>query len=410
MAMNRRDFIQRSVVTPGVVSLAGAAPAFFTQAGALAAENNANESILVVVQLSGGNDGLNTVVPYADSTYRKSRPKLGVPKSDVLTINKQMGWHPAARGAADLLEQGKMAVVQGIGYENPNRSHFESMDIWHTCDRKDARRPEGWLGRYLDQATPEQRDSPAMHLGEKKLPLALAAANVRAASVKSIDQFRLRTGNDTKLKSNVEKMASAKRTQSGGLLGFVQTSTEAALSASERVEKAKKGYKTNVDYPKTRLAGRLKTIAQLIDAQLPTRVYYVEVDGFDTHSRQAPAHRALLSEFFGGLAAFVNDLIQHGHGERVLTMCFSEFGRRVQENASEGTDHGAAGPLFLAGPVKPGVHGPNPNLDKLFQGDLKYSIDFRRVYSTVLENWFGAESKEILGGDYQTMPLLSKRA
>ncbi len=408
MAINRRDFIQQSVVTPSVVSLAGATPAFLAQAGVLAAEDDANESVLVVVQLSGGNDGLNTIVPHSDPLYRESRPKLAVPKSDVLSINRQMGWHPVARGAADLLEQGELAVVQGIGYENPNRSHFESMDIWHTCDRKDARRAEGWLGRFLDDS-PMGVDSPAMHLGDAKLPLALAAARSRATSVKSIDQFRLQTDGDPGLKKNVEEMARAERQNGGGLLGFVKTSTEAALSASQRVERARKGYQTNVVYPETRLAGRLKTIAQLIDSQMRTRVYYVELGGFDTHSRQAPAHRALLSELWSGLSAFVNDLKQHGHGDRVLTMCFSEFGRRVKENASEGTDHGAAGPMFLAGPVKPGLHGPNPNLSQLYQGDLKYSIDFRRVYATVLENWLGAKSEEILGGVYKTMPLLAKR-
>lgn len=408
MSVNRRGFLQRSMLAPGVMTLTGATPIFLQQAGALAAERS-EETILVVVQLSGGNDGLNTVVPYRDSIYRAKRKTLAVSPSDVLAINKSMGWHPSCRGLAELLEEDRLAVIQGVGYDGPNRSHFESMDIWHSCDRKEHRRPDGWLGRFLDKSIDAHGDAPAMHLGEKKVPLALAASQARAASVRSLNQFRLQT-DDEKLRGNVEKMTAAKRPAKGGLLGFVQTSSEAALAASRRVEKARQDYKTDVAYPDTRLAGRMKTIAQLIDAQLATRIYYVELDGFDTHSKQAAAHGALLSELSGALNAFVADLQQHGHADRVLTMCFSEFGRRVEENASEGTDHGAAGPMFLAGPVAAGLHGPNPDLRKLHQGDVKYAIDFRRVYATVLEDWLKTPSREILGGEYQPLELVKAKA
>jgi uncharacterized protein (DUF1501 family) len=297
-----------------------------------------------------------------------------------------------------------LAVIQGVGYPRPNRSHFESMDIWHTCQRKDASRKTGWLGRYLD-AHPQMQggDVMALDLGHNQQPLALAAERVRVPTIRSLDRFRLQGGQPFR---QAAASLAADPDPDDELLGFVQSSRDTALAASRRVEQALQTYTTPVAYPENRLAERLRSVAQLLDAGLSARVYYTEIDGFDTHSRQAAAHEALLRQFSTALKAFLDDLQHQGHHRRVLVMAFSEFGRRVQENASEGTDHGAAGPMFLAGdPVQAGLVGPHPSLTDLIDGDLKFHTDFRQVYATVLERWLDWPSQEILGGEYPPLDV-----
>ncbi|HIA18628.1 MAG TPA: DUF1501 domain-containing protein, partial [Planctomycetaceae bacterium] len=370
----------------------------------------------VVIQLSGGNDGLNTVVPFSQERYYAARPTLAIPKSQVLKINDQLGLHPSLDGFEKLLQAESLAIIQGVGYPEPNRSHFESMDIWHTCHRKGQPREDGWLGRYLDM-TVGLRDGrgvgdgiSALHLGEEKQPLALRAQETRVASVQSLKQFRLAGGGIRQLQ---ELIGSAKRDRdaaANALLDFVQDSTQLALTATERLESATGNYKTEVKYPETPLARKLSVAAQLIHSKLNTRIFYVTLDGFDTHSRQADAHAALLSQLGDALQAFMEDLREHGHAGRVLTVCFSEFGRRVQENASQGTDHGAAGPMFLIGPgVQAGLHGKHPSLEDLVQGDLQHAIDFRQVYATILDRWLACPSQQILGGEFAPLPLLRCR-
>ena len=406
----RRQFLVDSTA----LSLGAAVPAVWKQVAA-SEPSESKETVLVIVQLSGGNDGLNTVIPARDERYRGNRPELAISPDEVLTIDSQLGFHPAMRGLADLLEDDQLAIVQGVGYDNPNRSHFESMDIWHTCFRKGAARNTGWLGRYLDgsvQADTEDnaangQDVAAIHLGAEKQPLALAAERVRTPSIASLDRFRLNTGGRQELLQAIEGLAVAQRGASNPLLEFVQSNTTAALSASQRVEQAAQQYQPAVDYPDSQLATKLKVVAQLIDAGLRTRIYYLTLDGFDTHSQQPAAHAALLDQWSGAVAAFVRDVTEHGHGQRVLCLSFSEFGRRVKENASQGTDHGAAAPLLLAGDaVKAGLIGDHPSLDDLQDGDLKHHTDFRQVYATLLEDWLGYPSSALLGGAYEKLPLL----
>lgn len=402
----RRDFLRKiSLGSSAVVSIGATAPQFLLQAAA-ADSKPSDETILVIVQLSGGNDGLNTVVPFKESAYRKARPTLAVSTDDALKIDGSHGFHPEARGLAELLESNRLAIVQGVGYANPNRSHFESMDIWHTCRRKTAVRNDGWLGRFLDHTQTESgQDIPAIHLGHEKQPLALSSEKIRVPSVTSLDRFRLQKGNE-QLRKTVTQIGNT-APSGNGLLGFVESSTGSALSASQQIEAASGGYKTDISYPDSGLAQKLKTVAQLIDSGLKTRIYYVTLDGFDTHSRQAPAHEALLRELSGALNAFVQDLDEHGHGDRVLTMSFSEFGRRLQENASEGTDHGAAAPVFLAGnQVKAGLIGKHPSVDDLQDGDVKFHTDFRQVYATVLDQWLRIESATILGARFTSISAL----
>lgn len=407
MNLSRRKFLSTLAGGSAVLSLSGRVPHFLAQAAA-AEIAGSGDTILVVLQLTGGNDGLNTVVPYAHDAYQKARPKLAIAAKKVLKINDDIGLHPSARGFSELLDGGKLAIVQGVGYENPNRSHFESMDIWHTCVRKGSPRATGWLGRFLDASQrPQDVDPPAIHVGFEKLPLALAAENARVSSFGSPESFRLQDGGSQQLRDAIHALAKDSQQPTDSLMNFLQSSTTSALATSERISEVLGNYQTPVEYPDTALATRLKTIAQLIDAGLKTRVYYVELDGFDTHSQQAAAHAALLQQLGGAVKAFVEDVEHHGHGERVLTMSFSEFGRRVAENASEGTDHGAAAPMFVAGSrVKAGLIGEHPNMDKLEDGDLKFHTDFRQVYATILDQWLQWPSKTILEGEYSPVELL----
>jgi uncharacterized protein (DUF1501 family) len=246
-----------------------------------------------------------------------------------------------------------------------------------------------------------------VHIGPEKQPLALAAESVRVSSFASTESFRLQDGDSHQLGEAIRSLAKNGAAQSDALLGFLQSSTTSALVTSDRIAEALRDYKTPVAYPESALAQRLKTVAQLIDAGLKTRVYYVELDGFDTHSQQAAAHAALLQQFGGAVRAFIEDVAHHGHGDRTLVMSFSEFGRRVAENASEGTDHGAAAPMFVAGSrVRAGLVGEHPSLDDLEDGDIKFHTDFRQVYATLLERWLGWSSKTILGGEFQPVDVL----
>ncbi len=408
---NRRRFLQSSVASAAALGIGAAIPDCFVAA----AESNGkdDERILIVVQLSGGNDGLNTVVPYSDDAYHAARPKLAIPTSDVIKCNDELGFHPSLGGMNDLLHAGMLTIVNGVGYEHPNRSHFESMDIWHTCRRKDEPRPDGWLGRFLDQQHSAQQNStsggdvPALHLGHEQQPFAIASNHVRVPTVKELSQFQLQGSDSQSLRSLLSEHQVTKAS-GNELLSFLQSSTASALAASERVTKAAKQYLSDVTYPDTALAQKLRVVAQLIDAGLTTRVYYVQHDGFDTHAQQAASHAVLLREWSDAVSVLVRDLAAHGHDDRVCVMTFSEFGRRVAENASEGTDHGAAGPMFLCGGrAVAGFVGRQPSLTQLQDGDLKHESDFRQVYASVLQSWLGTESDAILGGRYETLKLFN---
>lgn len=401
MRSNRREFLQTTLGASAVVSLGAAVPEFLREAAA--AGTDEKETVLVIVQLSGGNDGLNTVIPFSDPAYRNSRPTLAIPPSDVLKIDDALGFHPSARGLADLLEDNSLAIVQGVGYDNPNRSHFESMDIWHTCQRKSEPRTTGWLGRSLDTSQVEKSGvALALHLGHEKQPFALTAAGVSVPSISSLESFRLNDSGDKDVRATIAKLASSTRDESGSILGFLQSTTTVALEASQRVEQASRDYKTPVAYPENEIATKLKTVAQLVDSGLGTRIYYVTLNGFDTHAQQPAAHAVLLSQLGSAVSSFIKDIKHHGHGERVAVLAFSEFGRRVQENASEGTDHGAAAPVFLAGSnVRAGLIGKHPSLSDLVDGDLKFHTDFRQIYAAVLESWLGWPSESVLGGRFQ---------
>jgi len=412
MNTTRRQFLRSTVGSSALISLTATAPQFLLNASAAAtAHHSKSENILVVVQLSGGNDGINTVIPYADDLYAANRFTLRVSSSGVHKINDHVGLHPNMKGFSDLLEDGKLSILQGIGYPNPDRSHFKSMDIWHTAQREEGHRGVGWIGRCLDRIDGNPFDVPAVHLGSDRQPLALVGERIQAPTIDSIKDFKLDDDGNRKLRESMTAAAQAERSQDSPLLSFLQQGIVSAIASSERVQEALRSYSTSIKYPPSRLAQQLRTVAQLIDADLKTRIYYLTLGGFDTHANQSSAHPDLLRQLSDGITAFLQDLTLHGHGQRVLVMTFSEFGRRLRENASRGTDHGAAAPMFLAGGgVKPGVIGEHPSMTDLDQGDLKFHTDFRSVYAAVLEDWLKFDSKAILGATFEPLPVLNSSA
>ncbi len=413
--MTRRAFLQHSLAATSGVALATLSPTPWLQS--LAALAARQDRILVVIQLSGGNDGLNTVVPYADSAYYAARPKLAIAKSDVVKLNDSLGLHPALQSLEGLFSDGRMSIVQGVGYEQPNRSHFESMDIWHSCQRKTDRSSFGWVGRWLSQERAARTsgnglENWALHFGHEQQPLALASRDGTIPSIASMEQFRLRLGDRESLKQELRRLTAKPATttsepadQGSDLLSFVQASSQTAIATSERLEGARKSAGAN-DFPQSQLGDKLNTISQLITSDFETRVYYVTLDGFDTHAQQAAAHTALLRQWSEALSAFHKRLREAGQGDRVMVLTFSEFGRRVAENASDGTDHGAAAPVFLSGPkLKSPIIGAQPSLTDLDDGDLKFHTDFRSVYATLITKWFEskADTQAILGGNYAVL-------
>ncbi len=402
--LTRREFLRSSAASSALLTFGGLAPSSLHAAAAA----NRSDRILVVVELAGGNDGLNTVIPYGDDVYRKLRPKLAISKTNVLSISEEIGFHPALRGFADLLESRKLSVVQGVGYPDPNRSHFESMDIWHTCQRKEEVRTDGWLGRMIETTDSSGSDPSAMHLGNDKQPLSLMSRTVRVPSIRSLEQFHLKGSESESFRSTVQQLSDSHRDGGDDLLGFVQSSTSSALMASERLVTTGKAYHSTISYPKNGLGEQLQTVAKLIGSGLKTSIYYVQLQGFDTHAQQPDAHQGLLRQLGDSVKAFLDDMDTMQQSDRVVVMAFSEFGRRVAENASQGTDHGTAGPMFIAGsPIKSGIIGKHPSLNHLIDGDLEFHTDFRRVYAAVIEDWFGCDSDAILKGKFDPVELFA---
>lgn len=407
MFTNRRDFLKTSslmawgLTVPTFVSrTAAAAPA--------ADKPGAKDTILVVVQLTGGNDGLNTVVPYTDPNYAKLRPTLKLPTAQLKKINDTFGLHPSMGGLAGLLEDQSLCVVQGVGYPNPDQSHFRSMDIWQAASQaKDL--SEGWIGKAL-KGLPS---SPTFHLAtnNETAPLALSGAPVRAPSITSLEDFQLKmtaaSSADKKEQRAIIEGAAQPNDGKPSLLDFVKRTAVNTYESSKRLQEIGKNYQPKSPYPNTGLANRLKLAAQLIAAEMGARIFYVSIDGFDTHANQLNAHANLLRDVSDAMTAFYKDLSARGHKDRLLMLTFSEFGRRPYENGSKGTDHGAAAPMLLVGgKVKAGVIGEQPSLvNDVQQGNLKYRIDFRQVYAAVLDQWLGVSSKEVLGKEFKPVDI-----
>ena len=404
MEVTRREFLAKTATT---VAVGLAVPPWLAKmvwAEGATGSAAASGRSLVVIQLTGGNDGLNTVIPYAEAAYRSSRPTIGIADSDVLHISDRVGLNPVMAGMKQLYDGGQLAIVQGVGYPNPNRSHFRSMEIWQTA-APEKLETEGWVGRYLD-AVREGRASAltGINIGNEASE-ALQSAHAAVPTIQGLANFGLafpRTADGDQRSAMLRKIQTAD--SSVPYSRFLKETAQSTYDSADQIHAGIEKYRSSVAYPKGGLGKGLQQVAMLVAANLGTRVFYVSTSGFDTHSGQARRQPLLLQDLSDSLLAFQQDMEQMGAADRVLTVVFSEFGRRVHENASAGTDHGTASEMFVVGkPVKGGLYGEYPSLTDLDQGDLKFSTDFRSVYATVLDRWLGANSEIVLGKRFEDL-------
>ncbi len=434
----RREFL-RGTVLGGALSWT--VPTFLANTfAALQAEAAGKETqtatgrdatILVVLQMAGGNDGLNTVVPYANDYYHRARPKIGLAEGRVLKLNDELGLHPNLVGLKELYDAGQLAVVQGVGYPNPNRSHFRSTEIWQTASDPDRPERYGWLGRYFDNACAGADPGVGISIGNQ-MPQSFMAKNQTGISLDNPQNYRFipterpRPGEMSsteesfrKLNQPEEEMAEnsggtigaihGPMEHTGSVLDFLERTALDAQISSDKIRAIAGRAGNGASYPGSQLGNSLKLVSKLIAGGLPTRVFYVSQGGYDTHTNQVNAHERLMQDLGNCIRSFVGDLKEQGNLSRVMLMTFSEFGRRVAENANGGTDHGAAAPMFVAGGrVKGGLLGAYPSLAPadLFQGDLQFKVDFRSVYAAVLEGWLKTRSESVLGRKFAPLGLV----
>jgi uncharacterized protein (DUF1501 family) len=425
MSHTRRDFLRAALGASTLVSLGPAAPAWLIRSTITAASRGDRDTVLVVLQLTGGNDGLNTVVPYADDQYGRNRTTLRLPTTDLHRIDSSLGFHPRMEAFLRLYKDGYLSIIHGVGCPNPDQDHDRAMRMWHTAHPGSQthhsasggplQRPEqqtGWLGRVVDRAwSSTAPDTTAVFVGPIVRPFALNAENAVVPSIRSVDDLTVHQESAME----VARPPSAGIASEGGattVLQFLRQSTLDARAKSERVKTVVQAAGGSSDYPSFGLAGDLRMIAQLIRADIGIRIFFVElggggIGGFDNHANQLGNHCALLHQMAESVAAFIYDLKRDKQLDRVLLMTFSEFGRTVKENGRRGTDHGAAAPVFLAGgKVKGGLLGPHPSLSELEKGALKTHTDFRRVYATMLDRWLGFDSASVLGSRFEPLDVL----
>src|SRR5262245_40048415 len=435
----RREFLRSTLLTS---ALSWTVPTFLANTfSALQAEaadkatqilTGRDSTILVILQMAGGNDGLNTLVPHGNDYYYKARPRINIPAGQVLKINDTLGLHPSLTGLKSLYDGGQLSVVQGVGYPNPNRSHFRSTEIWQTASDSNRFERHGWLGRYFDNACKGCDPTFGISIG-RQMPQAFAAKAPVGVSLDNPQSYRFMTSD----RPGADEMASMEDTfkklnapadgdeaNSGASIGAVpgsimhqgspldyveRTALDAQIS-SEEIRAASNKVQNKADYPQSQLANSLKLVARLIGGGLPTRIFYVSQGGYDTHTNQANTHDRLLKELGDSVKAFMDDITAQGNFDRVMLMTFSEFGRRVNENASGGTDHGAASVMFVSGKkVSAGLLGKYPSLAPadLNNGDLRFTTDFRSVYAAVLEQWLKTPSAPVLGRKFEPVNLLA---
>lgn len=411
MPMHRRKFMY-TTAWGGVIGMA--APRLF-------AENTKETQapILVVIQLAGGNDGLNTVVPIRNDDYYKARPKLAIKPADALKLDDDTGLHPDLSGWKALYDEGQLAIVEGVGYPNPNRSHFRSTEIWHTASDSDITEKYGWLGRYFDTYGANARASIGLCIGRQN-PQAFNAAMPKGVTFDDPRRLQVQKAKGMEEEMMMQMMGMEEEEiaepSSGDSIGdlsgtpaghtaglnpldFLENTAVEANVSSQQIQTILAQIKPKTTFPNSRFAKELQVVSQLIQGGMPTQIYYLSRGGFDTHTNQVTSHAALMKDIAGSLQAFQNELKASNNHNRTATFVYSEFGRRVKENASGGTDHGVAAPVFvMGGTIKGGRHGKAPNLepDKLIKGDLAHTVDYRSVYATLLEKHLGVDSQPIL--------------
>jgi uncharacterized protein (DUF1501 family) len=438
----RREFLRTTVLGS---ALSWSVPAFLANTFAALQADAADSAtqivtgkdatILVVLQMAGGNDGLNTVVPYASDYYHSARPKIGLSADKILKVNDDIAFHGALGGFKNLYDAGNLAVVQGVGYPNPNRSHFRATEIWQTASDSEKIEKYGWLGRYFDNACAGADPTVGVTIGNQ-LPEAFFAKKPTGICFNNPQSYRfMASGDATESYKKLNELEMSAPLPDGGpsmgpeensggsiamlpagmpmtggrAVDFISRTALDAQMSSDQVRDVAARAQNQAVYPNSPLANSLKLVARLIGGGLPTRIYYVSQGGYDTHTNQVATQQRLLQDLGDSTKSFVDDLKAQGNMQRVLVMTFSEFGRRVAENANGGTDHGAAAPMFIVGnKVKAGLLGRYPSLapQDLFEGDIKYNVDFRNVYAGVLENWLKTKSAPILGKQFEPLQFV----
>jgi len=414
--LTRRDLVRSGLA---VVSAGAFMPTIFTRAVAAAAIDNSVSSsgsttskTLIIIQLAGGNDGLNTVIPYADPLYRQLRPHLRIAADQVVQLNDHLGLHPSLKGLKSLWDNGKLAIVESVGYDHPSLSHFQAMDIWQTADPTISRH-QGWLSTLVDGSV-DKNGHPfkGLSVGPELAP-ALCCPAVPPPALSSVGDYRLqpdpRFPSGRAARESALNRLYASYAAPAPYAALLDSTSQSAEVTSTALQDTVAGHQpaSGANYPKGGFGDGLKLLAAMIAKDMGLRVGYVVLGGFDTHSNQAKHHSDILQALADGISAFQTDLTGHGKADNVVVMTWSEFGRRAAENASLGTDHGTAAPLFVTGPqVKGGVYGEPPNLGKLDNGNLEFATDFRSIYATVLEGWLQADATSILGQSFPRVAFL----
>ncbi len=386
--MKRRDFIQRSSLASSLLMVPN-----FIKAFESSILNERSFKKLVIVQLSGGNDGLNTIVPFTNDVYYKSRPKIAIKASEVRRINNTLGFHPGLLPMQRLYDKGYLSIINNVGYPNPSRSHFRATDIWHTASDSNDYLTSGWIGRFIEQNG--KKPFSAIEIDDS-LSLMLKGREMNGIATKN--PKLLHNNMNTPYFNKVLKQQTDRHLSEHNL-GYLYKTMIETKSSAKYIYETSKTARTKIEYPQNPFGKQLKTTAEFINSGLKTKVYYVSMGGFDTHANQINSQARLLDVYSKAMEVFVKDIDEQGNLEDTLILTFSEFGRRVEQNAANGTDHGAANNVFVIGKnlKKPGLYNEAPNLDDLDTNkDLKYSIDFRSVYATILSKWLKVDTKEIL--------------
>ncbi|HEU0072140.1 MAG TPA: DUF1501 domain-containing protein [Alphaproteobacteria bacterium] len=394
--MNRRDALKFLGATALVPVMYGAVPGGMRAFAQAAKPQGVTNRTLVLVELKGGNDGLNTLIPYADENLRRLRPSLVLPQEEMVTLGEGLAFNPALKPLMTAWDKGQLGILRGVGYPQPNRSHFRSIEIWETASKSEEMLREGWIASVLKGNVGAAADG--IVIGDYEFG-PLTGPRMRNVIMDKPDQFI----------SQAQKIQAAKDSDGGGALGHLLRTRAELLDASTKLAPLfAEPPALPVDFPNNAFGNQLKIATQLIMAQAGVPVLKVSLGSFDTHVNQRGQHDNLLKQLGEGLAAFREAMIKTGHWNDVLVMTYSEFGRRANENASKGTDHGTAAPhLVMGGKAKGGFHGAQPRLDDLDAGDLKFSTDYRAVYATVARNWWGYRGEIGRLGAYKPLSLLA---
>jgi len=399
-----RALDRRQLLIGGATALSGLG-LLASRAGAALSGLGSGDRTLVLLQLSGGNDGLSTVVPWADDVYRALRPNIAIAADEVLKLDDYRGLHPELVRLRESYDAGRLAIVEGVGYPDPIRSHFKSMDIWHTADLRGRAAGEGWVGRLARAAFAEEsHPNLIVHVGAN-VPYSLYSTTHPPASFVMPRSYRW-AGDEAQIAA-YERAGDPGSERPESNLAYVRKVLAEGQISSARVRRAAASYETSVEYPATRLGAALHDVAALIGGGVGSRVLSVEHTGFDTHTTQNGKHRGLMRQLDGALGAFLADLERSDAGRKTMVLVFSEFGRRVPENGAEGTDHGVAAPVLVLGcEVNGGLYGEHPALDDLDEDDLRHTTDFRRVYATVIERWFETRTDRVLEGTFEPLAFV----